>query len=89
MAPSRPFCHEAFRPIGRGYLFRVGRLRPRVGRNLVGAVRALLYRVAPSDEVVGCVDEAEMGERLRKVADETLADRIVLLRQQTETVSER
>ena len=50
-------------------------------------VGALAQRIFGKHQIVGGIDQGNMRERLRKVADETLGARIVLLRQQPDVVA--
>jgi hypothetical protein len=50
-------------------------------------VGALAQRIFGKHQIVGGIDQGNMRERLRKVADETLGARIVFLRQQPDVVA--
>src|SRR5580658_763963 len=65
---------------------------PMERRDLAGeplAVRQPLHPGRVAGEVDGAVDEGDVGEGLREVADEPLGDRVVLLGEQPDVVAQR
>ncbi len=54
-----------------------------------GRLRALLGRTLPGAKVVGAVDQPDVGERLREVAELAAPHRVVLLGQQAHVVAQR
>ena len=52
-------------------------------------LRALLRRLRRARQVVRGVDQRDVRERLREVADQPLASRVVLLGEQADVVAQR
>ncbi len=63
------------------------RLAPAAFRRRVFVVRALMHRLARLRQIIGAVDQREMREGLRKIADQALELRIVFLAQQADIVA--
>src|SRR5271163_1295143 len=49
---------------------------------------ALMHRLSRARQIIGAVDEREMRERLRKIADQALEVRIVFFAQQADIVAQ-